>query len=84
MDTASDVRWIQEDLGHYFARTKTETFKEILDEMRESQIDIGLEEVRTGLRRTIRYKPPSRRKSGRTSSTSGRRSSKARNNDGGR
>lgn len=49
MDTASDVRWIQEDLGNYFARTKTDTFKVILDEMRESGIDIGLEEVRSGM-----------------------------------
>jgi len=48
-DTAADVRWIEEDLGHYFARTKTEAFKEILDDMRESKIDIGLEEVRTKL-----------------------------------
>lgn len=47
--TASDVRWIQEDLGSYFARTKTESFKQILDDMRESKIDIGLEEVRAGL-----------------------------------
>lgn len=45
-NTASDVRWLQEDLAHYFARTNTESFKQILDEMRESQIDIGLEEVR--------------------------------------
>ncbi len=47
--TASDVRWIQEDLGSYFARTKTESFKQILDDMRESKIDIGLEDVRAGL-----------------------------------
>jgi hypothetical protein len=46
-DTASDVRWIQEDLGHYFVRTKTESFKTILDAMRDSGIDLGLEEVRT-------------------------------------
>lgn len=46
-NTASDVRWLQEDLGHYFARTSTESFKQILDEMRSSQIDIGLEEVRS-------------------------------------
>jgi hypothetical protein len=46
MNTASDVRWIQEDLGHYFARTKTESFKEILDEMKTSRIDIELEEIR--------------------------------------
>ena len=47
MNTASDIRWIQEDLGHYFARTQTESFKQLLDEMRESRIDIELEEIRT-------------------------------------
>jgi len=46
-DTAADVRWIQEDLGHFHARTKAESFKAILDEMRESGIDIGLENIRT-------------------------------------
>ena len=45
-NTASDVRWLQEDLGNYFARTKTDSFKQILDEMRASQIDIGLEGIR--------------------------------------
>ena len=45
--TASDLRWLQEDLGSYFARTKKESFKQILDAMRETQIDIGLEKVRT-------------------------------------
>lgn len=49
MDTASDVRWLQEDLGHFYARTKTEQFKQIMDEMRESGIDIGLENIRTRL-----------------------------------
>ena len=49
-DTASDVRWIQEDLGHYFARTEKEPFKQIFDEMRESKIDMGLEDVRNRLR----------------------------------
>jgi hypothetical protein len=49
MDTAADVRWIQEDLGHFYARTKTESFKQIMDEMRESGIDIGLENIRTRL-----------------------------------
>lgn len=47
--TASDVRWLQEDLGNYFARTKTDSFKQILDEMKASQIDSGLEEVRSVL-----------------------------------
>ena len=45
-NTASDVRWIQEDLAHYFARTKTESFKQIMDEMKDSRIDTELEQVR--------------------------------------
>ena len=48
-DTAADVRWIEEDLGHYFARTQTESFKEILDAMRDARIDIGLDEVHSKL-----------------------------------
>jgi len=48
-DTTADVRWIQEDLGHYFARTQTESFKRLLDAMHDSHIDIGLENVRTKL-----------------------------------
>lgn len=47
--TASDVRWIQEDLSSYFARTSDAAFKEIYDEMRKSGIDVGLVEVRTQL-----------------------------------
>ncbi len=46
-DTGSDVRWIQEDLTNYFARTKEDTFKQILEEMKESQIDLALEEIRS-------------------------------------
>jgi hypothetical protein len=45
-NTASDVRWIQEDLASYYARTSTEVFKLILDEMRESEIDSRLEGIR--------------------------------------
>lgn len=48
-DTASDIRWIQEDLGHYFSRTEEELFREILEEMRASNIDIELEDIRTRL-----------------------------------
>ncbi|OYV06644.1 MAG: hypothetical protein CFE26_05165 [Verrucomicrobiales bacterium VVV1] len=40
------MRWIQDDLSHYFARTEKDTFKQILDEMRESKIDLKLEDVR--------------------------------------
>ena len=46
-NTASDVRWIQEDLASYFARTNTESFREILNDMKASQIDAGLEDVRS-------------------------------------
>ncbi len=46
-NTASDVRWIQEDLASYFARTSSEAFKQILAEMKESGIDLGLDELRT-------------------------------------
>lgn len=53
--TASDVRWIQEDLGHYYARTGDDAFKSILDEMEESAIDLGLEEVRTKIRKNHAY-----------------------------
>ncbi|WP_411827958.1 hypothetical protein [Luteolibacter sp. AS25] len=49
--TASDVRWIQEDLGHYHARTQDETFKEILDQMKKSKINTGLDGVRTKLQK---------------------------------
>jgi len=55
METAADVRWIQEDLGHYHARTKTESFKQIMDEMRESGIDIGLEDIRSRLAENRSY-----------------------------
>jgi hypothetical protein len=54
-DTAADVRWIQEDLGHYFARTEKAAFKQIVDEMRESKIDMGLEDVRNRLRDNHAY-----------------------------
>jgi hypothetical protein len=47
--TAADVRWIQEDLGHYHARTGNAAFKAIMEQMRDSKIDTGLEEVRTKL-----------------------------------
>jgi hypothetical protein len=44
--TASDVRWIQEDLGHFYARTQKEIHKELRDEMRDSHIDTELDDNR--------------------------------------
>ena len=55
MITAADVRWIQEDLGHYYARTQEKTFKDILDKMRDSKIDTGLENVRGKLQQNHTY-----------------------------
>lgn len=56
--TASDIRWIQEDLGHYHARTNEAIYKQVVDLMRESKIsvfeykksmdvtlDVGLEKI---------------------------------------
>jgi len=45
-ETASDVRWIQEDLASFFARVQDDEFRLLLEEMRESKIDIGLDEIR--------------------------------------
>ena len=49
MLTASDVRWIQEDLGHYHARTGDAMFKTVMEQMRDSKVDIELEDVRSKL-----------------------------------
>ena len=49
LQTASDVRWIQEDLAHFHARTDDESFKEIMEDMRNSGIDLGLDQVRQQL-----------------------------------
>ena len=44
--TASDVRWIQEDLGHFYARTQKEIHKTLLVEMQDSRIDTALDDNR--------------------------------------
>ncbi len=44
--TASDVHWIEDDLASYFSRTKKADFKTLLDEMKASEIDSGLEKIR--------------------------------------
>jgi hypothetical protein len=45
-NTGSDIRWLQEDLTNYFTRTKTPTFQELVEEMRSSEIDLGLDKIR--------------------------------------
>ena len=54
-DTASDVRWIQEDLGHFFTRTDKQEFREILNEMISSDIDLALEDIRLRLMQNHGY-----------------------------
>ncbi len=44
--TASDVHWIYEDLGHFYARTQKEEHKQIMTEMHESNIDSHLDATR--------------------------------------
>ena len=46
-ETGSDVRWIQEDLASFSARMQDEEFKRLMEEMRDSKIDLGLEKIRT-------------------------------------
>ena len=41
--TASDVRWIREDLGHFYTRTEKEEHKTLLEAMIKSKIEEGLE-----------------------------------------
>lgn len=66
--TASDIRWIQEDLGHYHARTNEDVFKQVVDLMRESKIsvneqkkitdvtlDVGLEKIQDKLQANHAY-----------------------------
>jgi hypothetical protein len=66
--TASDIRWIQEDLGHYHARTNEDVFKQVVDLMRESKIsvneqkkitdvtiDVGLEKIHDKLKSNHAY-----------------------------
>ncbi len=44
--TNSDIRWIQEDLGHFHARTQKPEHKKLIDEMTQSQINLRLEALR--------------------------------------
>ncbi|MBT8044083.1 MAG: hypothetical protein KJO79_03950, partial [Verrucomicrobiae bacterium] len=53
--TAADVRWIQEDLAHYYARTQKPEHKKLVDAMRSSQIDEALEELATRVSSNISF-----------------------------
>ena len=54
--TASDVRWIREDLGHFYSRTEKEIHKELLDKMNASKIEEGLELNRERLARNLTFR----------------------------
>jgi hypothetical protein len=43
--TAADVRWIQEDLAHYYARTQKDEHKKLVAHMRASEINEALEKL---------------------------------------
>ncbi|MFC4994002.1 hypothetical protein [Rubritalea tangerina] len=43
--TSSDLRWIQEDLGHFFSRTQQQEHKDLLDKMADSNIDADMERL---------------------------------------
>lgn len=54
--TASDVRWIKEDLGHFYSRTEKEIHKELLDSMNESKIEENLDFNRERLSRNLTFR----------------------------
>ncbi|MFK7909004.1 MAG: hypothetical protein AB8F34_00220 [Akkermansiaceae bacterium] len=53
--TAADVRWIQEDLAHYFARTQKDVHKDLVDDMRSSRIDEAMERLAASVSGNISY-----------------------------
>ncbi len=53
--TSGDIRWIQEDLANYHARTGMEGCKKILEEMRKSDITLHLEEIINALSTNLSY-----------------------------
>ena len=53
--TAIDVRWIQEDLTHYYARTQKEEHKKLVEAMRKSRIDEAMEQLSSRVSDNISY-----------------------------
>lgn len=54
--TASDVRWIREDLGHFYTRTEKEIHKELLEAMASIDIDQGLENNRERIASNLTFR----------------------------
>lgn len=53
--TSAEVRWIQEDLSHYYARTQKEEHKTLVDEMKKSRIDEAMEILSTRVASNFSY-----------------------------
>lgn len=54
-ETTSDIRWIEEDLGHFFTRTDNSDYGRVLEAMRSSAIQIELENIRQRIERNQGY-----------------------------
>lgn len=54
--TSSDVRWIQEDLGHFYSRTQKQEHLELLEQMQASNIDDDMELMLTLIERNNNIK----------------------------
>jgi len=53
--TAADIRWIQEDLTHYYARTQKDEHKKLVDAMTDSRIDEAMELLSTRISSNLTY-----------------------------
>lgn len=53
--TGSDIRWIQEDLGHFYSRTQVAEHKELLDEMQNSTIESDMITLLSNLEKNRSY-----------------------------
>ena len=54
--TSADIRWIKEDLTHYYARTQQEKHKELADAMNSSIIDESLRALSANVEKNISFK----------------------------
>ncbi|MBB5352409.1 DNA-binding ferritin-like protein [Haloferula luteola] len=53
--TGSEIRWIQEDLGHFFTRTANPDYGKVFEAMQDSGIQIELENIRQQIERNQGY-----------------------------
>lgn len=53
--TGSDVRWIQEDLSHYYTRTQKAEHKKLLEAIQSSGIDQGMENLQREISQNHSY-----------------------------